>query len=111
MKEILVYYLIAFSFKIYCEQRQILYARVKKDDINSSLSVMYEGVNSVLHCSAKCFIDPLCDGFSFDANSKHCFGVHGFESEGYSYQPVPPISSEVFWYRSGNKYLNTCNVI
>lgn len=98
MKEILVYYLIAFSFKIYCEQRQILYARVKKDDINSSLSVIYEGVNSVLHCS-------------FDANSKHCFGVHGFESEGYSYQPVPPISSEVFWYRSGNKYLNTCNVI
>lgn len=30
-------------------------------------------------------------------------------SEGYSYQPVPSISEEVFWYRSGNKYLNTCN--
>lgn len=111
MKEILVYYLIAFSFKIYCEQRQILYARVKKEDINSSLSVIYEGVNSVLHSSAKCFIDPICDGLGFDTNSKHCFGVHGFESEGYSYQPVPSISEEVFWYRSGNKYLTTCNFI
>lgn len=42
-------------------------------------------------------------------NSKHGFGVHDFESEGYSYQPVPSISEEVFWYRPGNKYLNTCN--
>lgn len=47
--------------------------------------------------------------FGFNTNSKHCFGVHDFESEGYSYQPVPSISEEVFWYRPGNKYLNTCN--
>lgn len=68
----------------------------KKEDINSSLSVMYEGVNSVLHCSAKCFIDPICDGLGFDTNSKHCFEVHGFESDGNSYHPVSPISEEFF---------------
>lgn len=111
MKEILVYYLIAFSFEIYREQRQILYARAKKEEINSSLSVIYKAVYSVLHCSVTCFIDPIYDGLAFDINSKHCFGVHDLASKGYSYQPVPSISEEVFWYRSGNKYLNTCNVI
>lgn len=111
MEEILVYYLIAFWFRIDCEQTHILYARVKTEDINSPLSVIYEGVNSVLRCSAKCFIDPICDGLGVDTNSKHCFGVRGFESEGYPYQPVPPISEDVFWYILGNKYLNTCNVI
>lgn len=58
---------------------------VKKEDINLLLFVIYEGVNSVLYCSVKCFIDFLCDGFSFDVNSKYCFGVYGFESEGYFY--------------------------
>lgn len=93
---------------MYCEQRQILYARVKKVEINPSLSVIYEDVNSILQCRVKCFIDTVCDRFGFITNSKHCFGVHDFESEGYSYQPVPSIS-EVFWYRPGKKYLNTCN--
>lgn len=109
MMQILLYFLIAFSFTIYCEQRHILFARVKKEEFNSSLSVIYEDVNSVLLCGATCFIDTVCDGFGFNTNSKHCFGVHGFESEGYSYQPVSSISEEVFWYRPGNKYLNTCN--
>lgn len=97
MKQILVYFLIAFLFKIYCEQRQILYARVKKVEINSSLSVIYEDVNSVLQCSVKCFIDTVCDGFGFITNSKHCFGVHDFESEDYSYQPVSSILEKVFF--------------
>lgn len=109
MKQSLLYFLIAFSFTIYCEQRHILFLRVKKEEFNSSLSVTYEDANSVLLCGATCFIDTVCDGFGFNTNSKHCFGVHGFESEGYSYQPVPSISEEVFWYRPGNKYLNTCN--
>lgn len=80
--------------------------RVKKEEFNSSLSVIYEDVNSVLLCGATCFIATVCDRFGFNTNSKHCFGVHDFESEGYSY---PSISEEVFWYCPGNKYLNTCN--
>lgn len=32
-----------------------------------------------------CFIDIVCDGFGFNINSKYCFGVYDFESEGYFY--------------------------
>lgn len=107
MKEIAVYFLFTFSFKIYSEQRQLLFSRVEKEEINSSSVVFNQDTNTILYCSVKCSSDTFCVGFGFNTNSKHCFELNDFEREGYFYQLVPTMSDEIFWYRSGNIYFNT----
>lgn len=104
MKIIAVYLLFTSSIKIYCEQRQLLFSRVKKEEIISSSVVFNQDANTILYFSVRCSSERFCVGFGFNTNSKHCFEVHDFEREGSSYQPVPTRSDELFWYRSGKKY-------
>lgn len=87
MKIIAVYLLFTFSIKIYCEQRQLLFSRVKKEEINSSSVVFNQDANTILYCSVRCSSEQFLVGFGFNTNSKHCFEVHDFEREGSSYQP------------------------
>ncbi|XP_052694824.1 C-type mannose receptor 2-like [Crassostrea angulata] len=101
MKKIVVYFFLAFSFRIFCEQRHFSFSTVKKEDINSSSAVFCQDAKTVLYCGVNCFNDNFCVGFGFNTNSQHCFGLHDFEWDGYSYQPVQSTSDKIVWYRSG----------
>lgn len=105
MKKIVVYFFLAFSFRIFCEQRHFSFSYVKKEDINLSSTVFHQDAKTDLYCGVKCFIDNFCVMFGFNTNSQHCFGLHDFEWDGYSYQPVQSTSDKIVWYRSGKKVL------
>lgn len=99
------FFFLVFSFRIFCEQRHFSFSIVKKEDINSSSAVFYQDPKTVLYCGVNCFNDNFCVGFGFNTNSQHCFGLHDFEWDGYSYQPVQSTSDKIVWYRSGKKVL------
>lgn len=103
MNKMVVYFFFAFLFRIFCEQRHFSFSIVKKEDINSSSAVFHQDANTVLYCGVNCFNDIFCVGFGFNTNSQHCFGLHDFEWDGYSYQPVQSTSDKIVWYRSGKK--------
>lgn len=99
MKKIVVYFFLAFSFRIFCEQRHFSFSFVKKEDINSSSAVFRQDAKTVLYCGVNCFNDNFCVGFGFITNSQHCFGLHDFTRDGYS-QPVQSTSDKIVWYCS-----------
>lgn len=105
MNKIVVYFFFAFLFRIFCEQRHFSFSIVKKEDINSSSAMFHQDAKTVLYCGVNCFNDNFCVGFGFNTNSQHCFGLHAFEWDGYSYQPVQSTSDKIVWYRSGKKVL------
>lgn len=102
MNKILIFFLLAFSTRLYCEQRGTYYSELDKRENKSPLAIFYDDVATVLWCGVKCLNDNCCAQFLYDKKSRQCIGVHNFEKGVISFSQIPGLSDKTEMYRKGN---------
>lgn len=102
MNKIFIFFLLAFSRKLNCEQRGTYFSELDKKENKYPLAIFYDDVATVLWCGVKCLNDNCCAQFLYDKISKHCIGVHNFEKGFISFSQISGLSDKTELYRKGN---------
>lgn len=102
MNKIFIFFLLAFSTKLNCEQRGTYFSELDKKENKYPLAISYDDVATVLWCGVKCLNDNCCAQFLYDKISKHCIGVHNFEKGFISFSQISGLSDKTELYRKGN---------
>lgn len=102
MNKLLIFFLLSFSTRLYCEQRGTYYSELDKRETQYPYAMFYDDVTTVLQCGVKCINDNCCAQFLYDKISKQCIGVHNFERGVISFSQIPGLSDKTEMYRKGN---------
>lgn len=102
MNKIFIFFLLAFSTKLNCEQRGTYFSELDKKENKYPLAISYDDVATVLWCGVKCLNDNCCAQFLYDKITKHCIGVHNFEKGFISFSQISGLSDKTELYRKGN---------